>query len=275
VPEIATWDEGEFPYRIDYDRKVFESIRETAVQRLMDLPKVGLGVGGLLLGKREAHGLTVLGLVEIPCSHAFGPSFTLTTEEHAHARELIAGVGDRGVGDPGVIGWYVSKGVRPLELTDADRKQLAILFPHQWQLGVMIQPHIVRPARVAFFFQDAAGQARKVDGGELAPWESDVEESTVAAAAAGQGTTVAVAPPTSTTSPTTATSPTVALASAPPASKRHLIRMPEQLRDDWRLFASVTTGAGTDEHSRWTVLGLTVAVMLLFISAFSALFMRN
>lgn len=250
MPEIAKWTASDLPYQINYDQQTLEAIREAAVQGLMDLPKVGLGSGGLLLGKRDAAGFTVSGAIEIPCTHAFGPSFILTPAEQAHARELMAAATE-----PGVIGWYISKGVRALELTDADRKQLAELFKQPWQLGLLVQPHIVRNARVAFFFPDTAGSVRKADGGELAPWfpETPAPESQPETKAAA----VEPAPPVEIEAP-----------------KRTLMRMPEQLRDDMRLFALVTRGDG-GSGSPWTVVGLTVAVMLLFISAFGAIFMRN
>lgn len=81
-----------------------EKIRRLAREGFMALPRVGMGVGGLLLGTRHDGVIRLLDSIEIPCSHTGGPSFNLSDEEKEMVRELIAGAGE-----PGVVGWYCSK----------------------------------------------------------------------------------------------------------------------------------------------------------------------
>jgi len=58
-----------------------EKIRLQARDGLMALPRVGMGVGGLLLGTRQDGVVRLVDAIEIPCSHTLGPAFNLTDEE--------------------------------------------------------------------------------------------------------------------------------------------------------------------------------------------------
>jgi hypothetical protein len=171
MSEIATWSGAGLPFQIDYSRDALENIRQLAVQGLMDLPKVGLGVGGVLLGgERRPPGYPLLDSFELPCSHALGPSFTLTPEEQLPARNLIA------KSDASrVIGWYWSKGVRPLELTGADRRMLDTLFPERWFLGLLLQPQVTRPTSIVFVSLDSSAELLTGEQEELAAFVPSAE----------------------------------------------------------------------------------------------------
>ena len=103
MPEIAHLTDPQSPFRIEYSRPVMERIRGQACDGLLALPRIGMGVGGLLLGVRQDGLVQLLDSIEIHCSHASGPGFLLTADEKERARELIAGAGV-----PGVIGLYCS-----------------------------------------------------------------------------------------------------------------------------------------------------------------------
>ena len=77
-----------------------EEIRLRSIAGYKVLPKVGAGVGGLLLGDRDGAGVRVLSSVDMPCSHRFGPGFVLTPHEKSQVREMVREL------DP--VGWYFS-----------------------------------------------------------------------------------------------------------------------------------------------------------------------
>src|ERR1700722_18628432 len=96
--------------RIEYSRAAMEQIREQARDGLMAVPRVAVGVGGILLGERGKGFIGLLGSIQILCAHASGPCFNLTAEEKRQSRDTIARTGaPGGTGKPGVIGWYCSK----------------------------------------------------------------------------------------------------------------------------------------------------------------------
>src|SRR4051794_29966826 len=101
---LSGWQDPGCPIPVSYSRDALEQIRRLAVDGLLQLPRVGIGVGGLLLGSREKGRITILGSVPVPCSYAEGPSFRLTPAEIEHALEMV-----RANGPMKVVGWYCSK----------------------------------------------------------------------------------------------------------------------------------------------------------------------
>ncbi len=155
-----------------------ERIRGQACDGLLALPRIGMGVGGLLLGVRQGGLVQLLDSIEIHCSHASGPGFLLTPDEKDRARELIAGAGV-----PGVIGWYCSKPRGAAALGDVDMAFFKELFPHPEQIALMLRPSTVEPTRAAFFFRNEKGEVVKGIECELDEWHeapplpADVEEA--------------------------------------------------------------------------------------------------
>ncbi len=128
-------------------------LEKAARDGLLALPRIGLSVGGLLIGKRERQSILVRKSVEIPCSYAMGPSFTLLPEELEAARDLRRRVaGDL---ENVLVGWYRSKTSGPLVLTDQDRALFGALCPESWQVAMLIQPLKAAPTRAVFGFRSA------------------------------------------------------------------------------------------------------------------------
>jgi hypothetical protein len=158
------------PLRIEYSRAAMEEIRQRARQGLMAAPRVGMGVGGLLLGVRENGRIRLLDSVEIPCSHSGGPSFNLTEEEKREGHAMIAEVGAASAsGRVDVIGWYCSKTRGYATLNESDLSLYAELFPDSWHIALVVRPSAADPMRAAFFFRDE-------NGGVVKGVECDVDE---------------------------------------------------------------------------------------------------
>lgn len=173
MPEIAVLSDPNSPLRIEYSRAAMQQIRERAIDGLMALPRIGMGVGGILLGARRNGVIAILDSVEIPCAHSGGPSFNLTAEEKLHVAGLISGQGDREV-----IGWYCTRTRGALSLGDDGIALYNELFPGPDQICMVMRPSTVEPVRAAFFCRDAGGRVVKaiecvVD--EWRPPESEAE----------------------------------------------------------------------------------------------------
>jgi len=150
-----------------------EKIRALAREGLMALPRVGMGVGGLLLGTRQGRVIRLVDSVEIPCSHTGGPSFNLTNEEKQLVRELIAGAGQ-----PGVVGWYCSKTRGAAALGDAELAIYREFFLKPGQISLVLRPRAAEPTRAAFFFRDEKGNVVKGVECEIEEWrpaEAEIE----------------------------------------------------------------------------------------------------
>ena len=150
-----------------------EKIRLQARDGLMALPRVGMGVGGLLLGTRQDGVVRLVDAIEIPCSHTLGPSFNLTDEEKGMLRELIAGAGE-----PGVVGWYCSKTRGAAAPGDAEMAIYGEFFAKPEQISLMLRPSAGEPMKAALFFRDEKGDVVKgveCDVDEWRPAEVEIE----------------------------------------------------------------------------------------------------
>jgi hypothetical protein len=152
MPILTAWEDPGCPIPVEYSREALERIRNLAVEGLLELPRIGLGVGGLLMGAREGGKTVILDSVTIPCSHANGPSFNLTAEEHEHALELV-----RTAGPLAVVGWYCSKMRPPAAMNERDLALYKALCPAPWQVTLLIRPATSETSQVAMCSRDAAG----------------------------------------------------------------------------------------------------------------------
>jgi hypothetical protein len=182
MPEIVYLADPGCALKIEYPRPVMEKIRQRACDGLMALPRIGIGVGGLLLGVRENGRIRLTDSMEIPCTHSGGPSFNLTSAEKDHVRTLIAAA-DK----PGVIGWYCSKPRGTTDLADAQTALYKELFPDPGQVALMLRPSTVEKTCAAFFFRDEKGEVVKGPECELEEWrfvdeEPEPDEQVVAVA---------------------------------------------------------------------------------------------
>jgi hypothetical protein len=177
-------------------RQAMDAIRGAAVEGLLALPRVGVGIGGLLVGVRSEGRIQILDRIEIPCSHAQGPGFVLTAEEVAEAKKLAA------VADPlEVLGIYLSKTRGVVELTEHDREVFEAVCPGTGRIALVVRPSTVEPTwaailvRAAHGGMETAGRTKfgaepygidlsRTAGQEIAPPNAAVQALKMAAAAA-------------------------------------------------------------------------------------------
>jgi len=162
MQETVSLSDPGSPLQIEYSRAAMEQIRQRAREGLMAAPRVGMGVGGLLLGVRQGARIRLLDSIDIPCSHSAGPSFDLTADEKRQSSETIAEAGAPGVSRKvGVIGWYCSKTRGDANLNESDRSLYAELFPDPWQVALVVRPRVMEAMHAAFFFRDESGAVVK------------------------------------------------------------------------------------------------------------------
>jgi hypothetical protein len=147
------------------DPAVLEDLRVEAIDGLLALPRVGMGVGGLLLGHYENGVINISGACSIDCAHAQGPSFHLTQDEVAAALRLAA------ASESEVAGWYFSRPRGTTALTAADAMLFDKLCPQPWQCTLVLVPSTIEPVRGTWHFRagGAAVQSRPFD---IQPWPS-------------------------------------------------------------------------------------------------------
>ena len=158
MSEFISWNDPDLPTPVRFAPEVLERIRFIAIDGLLSLPRVGVGVGGHLLGIRETAGITVSKFREIKCRHAFGPSFRLTTEELAAVHEIPLEDGLE------IVGCYISKTRGGARLGAEDPALVDTLCPEAWQVVFLVEPSSVRPTRGVILAHGDDGRAK---GGAL------------------------------------------------------------------------------------------------------------
>jgi hypothetical protein len=168
IRETRVWKDPACPVAVEYSAIALENIRRHAVDGLLSLPRVGLGVGGFLLGTRKAGKPLILDFHPIPCSHASGPSFAPTLGEiewgKASALESAAASLE-------ILGLYCSRPRIPLQVAQKDRDLFKCLCPGAGQIALLIRPSTTDVSLAALFYRKADGT---LAGGTPLPLEEIV-----------------------------------------------------------------------------------------------------
>lgn len=158
-PEIVEWRRPGCPTAVEYSPDAFERLRIAAIEGLLALPRVGMGIGGLLLGTHTGGRIRVLDSVAIPCSHAQGPSFHLSQDEREQALQLVGSAAPLSV-----VGWYCSRTRGKMGLSPEDIALFDLLCAAPWQITLLLRPSLVEPTRAALFYRD---KGKVLAGSEL------------------------------------------------------------------------------------------------------------
>ncbi len=220
----------------------------------MELPRVGIGVGGFLLGSHTGGRSRILDFLPIPCSHADGPSFRLSPEEVEAAKEIA-----RSLPASSVLGCYCSKNRGKAGMSADDRAMFAALCPEPHQFMLVICPSLSQTSRAALFLR-VKGEIISGAELELLPPESAVPDDDVSAAPIEVATPIIIPPPAS---------------KLPPAPKPEPVPEPA-LKPASRLFGEPQPAflAPPPPRRRWLPLVLA-AVLLIAVIAGGAWFTRE
>lgn len=154
---VVYWSDKTLPVKIYCAPGLLRDLSVIARDGMLAMPRTGMGVGGLLLGRRVEGCIYILKSIEIPCSHAMGPSFTLTSEELVAALQLESTSG-RSL-DGVVVGWYRSKMGptvnEPMTMSDHDHALFDALCPEPWQTAMLIEPTRTGSVLAAFGFRES------------------------------------------------------------------------------------------------------------------------
>src|SRR3569623_694383 len=190
------WPDRTLPVSISCAPGLLTSLEILAMDGLLAMPRVGLGVGGLLLGRREEGMIEVLRSVEIPCSHALGPSFLLTAAEMKALVPLPESDDDP---PARIVGWYCSRTQKHMGLTEHDHRLFDSFCPEPWQTLLLIHPAKGHPTKAAFGFRRnrdfTAGQWLDLAWQELSSFERPLTPKPAPKAAAAVAAVTSPPPP--------------------------------------------------------------------------------
>lgn len=167
------WISPDTSTTIDYSVDVMEEIRALATEGFQQLARGGIEVGGILFGRRERNGISILACRPVPCTYARGPSYILSKPDKLlFVRTMESHRGsDPALKDMIPVGWFVSHIRNELSLSESDREIFASYFPHQWDVTMVLRRGRMGGMRAGFFVREADGRLRP----DSSPAEFDVE----------------------------------------------------------------------------------------------------
>src|SRR5436190_8454172 len=124
-----------------------------AIEAFTSLPKRGMEIGGVLLGRTEADGRLIIEDYEpIPCEHRRGPSYLLSEKDKQLFGERI--LHWRAVGRLRVIGLYRTNTRTGFAPAEEDIALLTEHCPGGQGVFLLVQPALSRPSTAKLFVGD-------------------------------------------------------------------------------------------------------------------------
>jgi hypothetical protein len=155
--DLECWRPPQFPFQILYSALLLEQIRLAVADAYFLVPRGGLEIGGILLGKHRDRQIEILDHEPLNCEHAFGPSFLLSPRDLGRLKDLLV-KGRHGSLEP--VGWYHSHTRSEICLTESDLDLHNRHFPEMWQVALVLRPSTSQPTRAGFFFREPGGSIR-------------------------------------------------------------------------------------------------------------------
>lgn len=136
---------------------VVDRIASEALRGLGALPRRGIEIGGVLLGRvaagASAATIQIEDAVPFECEHLYGPNFHLSPKDREALSELLSGMNAKRSRPLAAVGLYRSHTRGDLELTADDVEVLDAFFPGAHALCLMVRPFATKPAEGSFFIR--------------------------------------------------------------------------------------------------------------------------
>ncbi len=123
------------------------------------LARGGIEVGGILLGTRNGTALRIEAWRPIPCEHARGPSFLLSSKDETGLGQLLNECeANKELQGYEVLGWFHSHTRTELSFTEEDLVIHDRFFAELWMVALVLKPKRHEPVRAGFFLREEGGK---------------------------------------------------------------------------------------------------------------------
>ncbi len=171
--EYLDWNPDDSPISVHMHLDAVDGIVRDVAEGFESLPRRGLEVGGLLLGRVQAGDRPAVWIERyqrIPCAHTFGPQFLLDDSDKAGLEKAAANV--LAGGELAVVGLYRSHTGKGFQLEPADFDLIHRYFSDASDLVLLIKPESTSDISARFYVHDSACGAR--GAGEPFPFRGRV-----------------------------------------------------------------------------------------------------
>ena len=125
-------------------RPALEEVRRHAVDKFLSIPRGGLEVGGLLLGRVAENVIEIYGTEEFSLEYSSGPSYRLSPGDEQALTNRLQQTSD-------VIGWWHSHTRSEVDFSDEDLRVHRAFFSDPHAVALIIKPFKFDPAQVAVY----------------------------------------------------------------------------------------------------------------------------
>ncbi len=143
VPELTR---SGFTIRINLS--LIEDVSFTTIEGLKLVPRRGLEVGGILLGRLDAaHSAIVIEDYEpVDSEHLYGPSWLLSPKDLSAFRHTLERLRDRALHQLQPVGFYRSQTRDGLSFDDQDNALMREIFTSETALCMLVKPSLAEPS---------------------------------------------------------------------------------------------------------------------------------
>jgi len=157
VSSYFVWQVDDKPVSILFNLNVLDRIRDEVVRGFAALPKKGLEVGGILLGRCEHlsekhYVVTIEGIYPIESEHSHGPRYSLSDHERQDLEHQLTVSRLAETDTARVIGFYRSQTRAGLQLESEDIEFFQRYFSDPSSIFLVVKPSISKGAIAGFFF---------------------------------------------------------------------------------------------------------------------------
>lgn len=151
------WQVPGKPLTVEIDFDAVDNILMEVMQGFGAVPRRGVEVGGILLGKAEGGDSRMVRVADfepVLCEHARGPSYLLSEADRRRFRETLERWGPEAANRLYAVGMFRSHTRDGLALSEHDLDVLNECFPDPAAVFLLVKPFATRVSVGGFFFRE-------------------------------------------------------------------------------------------------------------------------
>src|SRR5579871_4543038 len=156
--DLIAWRAVERDFCIRYPQGLIEELSALVMRGYERSPWGGVELGGVLFGKKEADGVSILTYRPLESEHQYGPSFELSARDIERLERILAESNTAdSLKDLVPVGWFHSVSARDFCLAGPDIALHNRVFPELWQVAIVLNRSKQRPVETGFFLREITG----------------------------------------------------------------------------------------------------------------------
>jgi hypothetical protein len=137
----CNWEATDGSAAVSFNCDAIDQLRSLAIDAFLSLPKRGVEIGGLLLGRVDSTdplSISIDGFEPVACEHRYGPSYVLSEGDRGHFSEVLGRL--QTDSHRQIVGFYRTYTARAPALDPADQDLIRTYFSGPQNVFLLIRP---------------------------------------------------------------------------------------------------------------------------------------